>query len=209
MNWVINLELKLRQSQAFTLVELTVTIAIVGVMSSMALSQFQEYRERTNDLTGMTQLVQARTSFEALMADSIDNTSYNFSFAYGSGLSTLDVLVSHKQSLINGTLSWRDQPLPGFNHDPKVNLRACGNTSIFMLLTSHSEGSFKNIEVRRGGVTTNDARYLQNIFYSAKFASGGSYQGTGTPYSYYDERGGARAIPPPSCPILTPLIPIS
>ncbi len=198
--------LKIKQNKAFSLVELAVTVSVLGIISSMAIAQVQEYRERANDLTALTQLVQARTSFEALMADDVNNRNFNYIFSYGSGVAQLDELASGKQSLIDGTMAWSDQPLPGLNHDPKVNLRACGNSSVFMVLTSHSEGSSKDVNIRRGGVDRNDPRFLQHIFYSATLGSSPS-AGTGTPYSYYDETPGRPAIIP-TCPLATPPVPV-
>lgn len=200
------LRARLLQNKAFSLVELAVTVTVLGIMSSMAIAQVQEYKERANDLIALTQLVHARTSFEALMADTVDNTNFNFTFNYGSGVAELDELVSNKQSLIDGTLVWSGQELPGFNHDPKVHLRACGNSSVFMVLTSHSEGSSRDVTISRGGVNRNDPRFLQHIFYSTTLGSTPS-AGTGTPYSYYDETPGRPALTP-TCPIATPAVPV-
>ncbi|MBS4148358.1 type IV pilin protein [Stutzerimonas balearica] len=45
--------MKLR-SQAFTLVELMLTLAILGILITLTIPQFREYRARSNDAVAMT-----------------------------------------------------------------------------------------------------------------------------------------------------------
>ncbi len=59
----------MKTKKAFTLIELLVTIAIVGIMSAIAMAAFGQYRARGNDANANQDLRSAATAQEAQYVD--------------------------------------------------------------------------------------------------------------------------------------------
>ena len=62
-----------RGDRGFTLVELLIVVAIIGILAAIAIPQFSVYRTRSYNATAMSDLRNVRTSEENLFAD---NGSY-------------------------------------------------------------------------------------------------------------------------------------
>ncbi len=92
------------KNKAFTLVELLVTVALVGILSAMALAQFQTYRAKANDSVALGQLVNVRTAVEAQF---ISNMNLTGTTIFGGDGSVV-------------TLSGSVTSLPGYRDEPHV-----------------------------------------------------------------------------------------
>ncbi len=111
-----------RMNQGFTLVELLVTTAIIGILASMAISSFSTYRRVANDTVALSQLRSLMTASEAFTADHPD---IPVDLPYGVGIGNRD--DSHSISVsftadgasIFGGYS-TNELLPGFVNNPDV-----------------------------------------------------------------------------------------
>lgn len=63
----------MKNEKGFTLVELLVVVAIIGILAAIAIPQFEEYRQRGFDSRAQTNLRNAITGQEAYY---VDNESY-------------------------------------------------------------------------------------------------------------------------------------
>ncbi len=100
--------------QGFTLVELVVTVAIVGILAGLAVKNYEQYRTRVNDLIALNQLLMAKQSVEVVLSD-LDNLKLPMIFQYNADEST-HFQVNHVPQA---------QGLPGYVHEKDVILQLC------------------------------------------------------------------------------------
>jgi type IV pilus assembly protein PilA len=67
--------IRLRQEKGFTLIELMIVIAIIGILAAIAIPQFSSYRQRSFNAAMMSDLRNAATAQEALFTDSLSYTN--------------------------------------------------------------------------------------------------------------------------------------
>jgi len=60
---------KQKKEKGFTLVELLIVIAIIGILAAIAIPQFAKYRAKAYNSAALSDLKNARTAVEAYYAD--------------------------------------------------------------------------------------------------------------------------------------------
>jgi prepilin-type N-terminal cleavage/methylation domain-containing protein len=58
-----------RKRSGFTLIELMIVVAIIGILAAIAIPQFKSYRQKAYDRQALTQLKQLATAMEAYYVD--------------------------------------------------------------------------------------------------------------------------------------------
>ncbi|MFP3982351.1 MAG: type IV pilin protein [Desulfurivibrionaceae bacterium] len=58
-----------KNKKGFTLVELMVVVAIVGILASVAVTQFTKYRGRAHDSVALSDIRNTRTAVEGFMSE--------------------------------------------------------------------------------------------------------------------------------------------
>ncbi len=81
-----------KSDEGFTLIELMIVIAIIGILAAIAIPQFSAYRERSYNAAAQADLRNATTAQEAYFVD--NNT-------YSSGIATLTGSTYGLQQLSN------------------------------------------------------------------------------------------------------------
>ena len=115
-----------KRETGFTLIELMVAVAIIGVLASLGLTHFSVYQDNAFHTIAKAELHNART---ALNARNIEDSDYNLIFIYVNNDASIDS-VTAGESL--------DSILPGYEHTRGVTLflSAYGDNSV---MTGHED----------------------------------------------------------------------
>jgi prepilin-type N-terminal cleavage/methylation domain-containing protein len=123
----------------FTLIELLVTIAIMSIVSSLAIVQYKEFKDRANFTVAIHQATDAFTAATAAVASRVSVTSKN-----------ADIRADGTTTLFGAaTLS---EVLPGFIHQREVYLtggiyNSVGDPAVVRSAACHCRGSVAGTEV--------------------------------------------------------------
>ncbi len=141
--------------QGFSLVELVVTVAVVGILAGLAVKNYEEYRAKVNDLIAFNQLLMARQSTEVVLTE-LDNLKLPMTFNYNSDESTYFSVNLVEQA----------QGLPGYVHVKDVSLHVCARDSSgngYTISSVHSNGTFEMEQI--GGRAARRAS-LKHFYFS-------------------------------------------
>jgi len=87
---------KMQNQQGFTLIELMIVIAIIGILAAIAIPQFSAYRQRAYNSAANSDLKNAATAQEAYY---VDNETYTSTITNLKG--TYGLYTSEKVTFIN------------------------------------------------------------------------------------------------------------
>ncbi len=110
--------------KAFSLVELLVTTAILGVLATVSIANYSSYRESANDAATRSAVINSRIALTAFEADNVRISSYSviatFSDITGScsGNSNINGQIVAVNDTNIGTF------MPGYKHTAGVRIRA-------------------------------------------------------------------------------------
>lgn len=138
-------KMKGREDRGFTLVELLIVVAIIGILAAIAIPQFGAYRRRGYNASAVSDLRNIRTSEEAMMADFTE---------YGvSRTTTTDVGQFAGQAIVGGgtitlvAARTQSQPNVSVALSPGVIGMATGSSTAtgvaaasYVLATGHGSG---------------------------------------------------------------------
>jgi type IV pilus assembly protein PilA len=117
----------MRKNEGFTLIELMIVIAIIGILAAIAIPQFSAYRMRSYNASSESDVRNAATAQEAYFVD--------FS-TYGS---SVGAITGATYGLYTGT---------------NVTLAVSGNTSSYSITAYHSSGDKTYTLTGPGGSVT-------------------------------------------------------
>jgi type IV pilus assembly protein PilA len=125
---------KKRGQKGFTLIELMIVIAIIGILAAIAIPQFTQYRKRAYDASAKADLKSAYTAAQAWFNDNPSG--------------------SLPAATITSATTTGELPSNGFKASTGVTATVTGGSmSGFSIATTHSQGT-KTYNITAGGTLT-------------------------------------------------------
>lgn len=85
---------KKRNEKGFTLIELMIVIAIIGILAAIAIPQFTAYKKRAYNATANSDVKNAYTAAQAYFSDNPDATSLSLGALTGAGYRQSDGITT-------------------------------------------------------------------------------------------------------------------
>jgi type IV pilus assembly protein PilA len=117
--------------KGFTLIELMVTVAIIGILSSIALPTYQDYLVKTSIASAIAEMYPGKTTFEIKINEGITvSTPNDIGLRSPSGVCTNVVVVGGSDGSIDCTVKVRsnDEHIM-FTRNSTTGLWACASTA--------------------------------------------------------------------------------
>ena len=99
---------KTKAQKGFTLIELMITVAIIGILAAIALPAYQDYVAKANVAEGLAEISPGKTQFEVMMNEGKSGAITNgaaIGLNGGGTCSTIDANASTDPGTITCTLS--------------------------------------------------------------------------------------------------------
>lgn len=111
---------KLQKKEGFTLIELMIVIAIIGILAAIAIPQFSAYRQRSYNSAAQSDLRNATTAQEAYFVDHsryASDTGFLFGASYGFMGTSNDVklIIDSADNTGYGMTAWHSAGNRSFN----------------------------------------------------------------------------------------------